>query len=80
MDEPSGKIKAYNIASYNTSVGGPTYDRFVRLALELDWKPDDKEEPDWTLSLSISSQDSGWLASRSRADVSALVGLDSAIK
>jgi len=77
LDQSSGKIKAYNITPHSSSVGGHTYERHI----SLDLKRNQRNWPaGWCFSLSLTSRDGAWLASLSRADTAALVGLDSAMR
>ncbi|KAK3367401.1 hypothetical protein B0T24DRAFT_669684 [Lasiosphaeria ovina] len=83
--ESAGKaiVKAYyhdNTAStpcgISTSVGGLTYQRVIQLSLI-------RNLPTvrlWSVTLCVTSRDGDWLASLSRTDAAALVGLDSAIR
>ncbi len=77
LDEPSGKVRAYNYTPCSsTSVGGPTYERTIGLSIQRDrLKPSN-----WSFTLSLTSRDGLWLASLSRGNTAALIGLDSAIR
>ncbi|KAK4194322.1 hypothetical protein QBC40DRAFT_302218 [Triangularia verruculosa] len=76
LDEPSGKIKAYDNTPCTRSIGGYTYERIIRLALDRSSPP----RTDWGLTLSLTSRDGAWLSSLSRADAADIIGLNSAVR
>ncbi|KAK0615678.1 hypothetical protein B0T17DRAFT_350733 [Bombardia bombarda] len=77
----SGKVKVYyhndttRRNGLSVSVGGHIYERTISLALAFK-----TGESYWRLRLLITSRDGDWLASLSRADAAALVGLDTVIR